>query len=138
MEARKLMPAQAAAILDVSTRTLRRWSVAFSGSLSEGARRKGRKRSYTSQDMETLQRAGKMIASGLTLAQVSERLPVVDSEQAPSPLTISPEVSIAIGTALERTSRMAESMSDYDVRLDRFERWSRLPWWKRIFTRPVD
>ena len=56
-EAHLLSPRQAAAQLEISTRTLRRWSTAFGSALGSAARRKGKRRGYTSQDIQTLRLA---------------------------------------------------------------------------------
>ena len=135
MEPTRLSPGQCAQLLGISTRSLRRWCVAFTNSLSAGARRRGRKRSFTGQDVATLRQAGELLDAGLTLAQIAERLPAISADQPVTALTLSTEASMALGQVLERTARLSDNMSEIDDRLDRFERWLSLPWWRRIFTR---
>ena len=136
MEPTRLNPGQVAQLLGISTRTLRRWSTAFSNSLSAGARRRGRKRSFDGQDVATLRQASELLDDGLTLAQIAERLPAIEPNQPVTALTLSTEASMALGQALERTARLTDDVSDLDVRVDQLERWLALPWWRRIFTRP--
>ena len=145
MEARKLTPGQTAELLGISTRTLRRWSTAFTTSLSEGARRKNRKRSYTGQDVETLRRAAELLNGGLTLKQAAERLPVVSPDKQTSAVMIAPEDQIMLGRVMERTSMLTDTVTDHDERLDRIERrsrqleeWAAGPWWRRMFGKPPE
>lgn len=128
-----------AELLGISTRTVRRWSIAFSKALSPSARRRGRKRAFDGGDVETFQRASGLLDEGLDLEQVAERLPIVSPESRSTALTLSTEASLALGQALERTSRLIDSVDDHDDRLDRLERWARsrrtwdvLPWWRRV------
>lgn len=138
MSAHLLTPKQAAAQLDISTRTLRRWSTAFATALGAQAAHKGRRRAYSSQDIETLRRAQQQLAQGRTMAEVAPSLPVVDPEAPETALTLSPEANLALGRALERTSILTETVTDHDDRLDRLEAWSRLPWYRRIFGPPPE
>lgn len=138
LSAHLLSPSQAAAQLDISTRTLRRWSVAFAAALSPSAARKDRRRGYSSQDIQTLRRAQQELAQGKTLAEIAPGLPVVDPEQPSTALTLSPEANLALGQALERTARVSETVSDHDERLEKLERWLREPWYRRLFGRPPD
>ncbi len=136
LDAHLLSSKQAAGLLEISTRTLRRWSVAFAGSLSEGARRKGRRRAYSSQDVDTFRKAQAMLGQALTIEQVAARLPIIQPGEPTTALTLSPEANLALGQALERTARVSETVSDHDDRLKRLEDWLRLPWYRRMFGRP--
>ena len=137
-EAHLLSPRQAAAQLDVSTRTLRRWSTAFQTALSRSARRKGKRRGYRSQDIATLRRAQQELARGQTLADVAPSLPVLEADVPTTALVLSPEANLALGQALERTSRLSDSVTDHDDRLAALEAWLREPWWRRLFGRPPE
>jgi len=137
-EAHLLSPRQAAAQLDVSTRTLRRWSLAFESALSPSARRKGQRRAYSSQDIATLRRAQQELAQGRTLAEVAPSLPVLEADVPTTALVLSPEANLALGQALERTSRLSDSVTDHDDRLAALEAWFREPWYRRLFGRPPD
>ena len=90
-EAHLLSPRQAAAQLEISTRTLRRWSTAFGSALGSAARRKGKRRGYTSQDIQTLRLAQQELAQGRTLKQIAPGLPVVDASAPSTALVLSPE-----------------------------------------------
>lgn len=136
MDPHLLSPGQVAGILSISTRTLRRWSTAFKAALSSSARRQGRKRAYSSRDVDALRRAQAELDQGRSLAEVARSLSVVDREVPGTALMLSPEQNIALGQALERTARMAESVTDHDQRLADLEAWTRQPWWRRIFGPP--
>jgi len=136
-DATRLSPAQAAAMLDISPRTLRRWSVAFEAALGSSARRKGKRRAYSSQDIETLRRAQQELASGRTLAEVSPGLPVVDPDAPASALVLSPEQSFVLGQLSERSDRMADTVTNHDDRLADLEAYLRLPWYRRLFGSPT-
>ncbi len=136
MSAHLLTPKQAAAQLDISTRTLRRWSAAFATALSPSSAHKGRRRAYSSQDIETMRRAQHELAQGRTLAEIAPSLPVVDPEAPATALTLSTEATLALGQALERTSVLTETVSDHDDRLEQLEDWLRLPWYRRFFGPP--
>lgn len=137
-EAHLLSPRQAAAQLDVSTRTLRRWSLAFESALSASARRKGKRRAYSSQDIATLRRAQQELARGRTLAEVAPSLPVLEVDAPTTALVLSPEANLALGQALERTSRLSDSVTDHDDRLAALEAWFREPWYRRLFGSPPE
>jgi len=135
-DATRLSPAQAAAMLDISPRTLRRWSVAFEAALSFSARRKGKRRAYSGQDIDTLRRAQQEIVSGRTLSEIAPGLPVVDPDAPTSALVLSPEQSFVLGQLSERSDRMTETVTDHDDRLAALEAFFREPWWRRLFGSP--
>jgi DNA-binding transcriptional MerR regulator len=140
----KLTPKQAANHLGVNPRTLRRWSVAFSKSLSESARKTGRKRGYTSDDISRLEQARDLLAEGKTIKEVAELLPPAEQSSTASALILAPEANIALGQALERTKHLGYVTEDHEDRIKLLEskikrlRWERLPWWKKIRTPPPD
>lgn len=142
--AEKLSPAQAAAMLEINPRTLRRWSLAFAESLSKTARRKGQKRFYTSADLTVLYTARDFLSSGLTLAEVAKKLPTVDIESISTALTLPTEINIALGEVRERTRHLDLMTNDHDQRLKDLEselarlKWERLPFWKRLRTAPPE
>lgn len=81
---RNLTPAQAAALLGVSGSTLRRWSVDYGDRLSEAARpAPGRKRTYTPDDLATLQRARDLLKAGKPPAEVGALLGVAPDAAQP-------------------------------------------------------
>jgi len=138
LEPQRLTPSQAASLLDISTRTLSRRALAFEISLSEGASRRGRKRSFDGEDISTLRRAQDLMDRGMTIAEVAEILSVRPSNDESHPIVLSPESNIALGTALERTKQIGDELHDQDTRIDRLEKWLREPWYRRLFGRPPE
>jgi len=137
MEPRSLTPSQCAEVLGVSTRTLRRYSSALSNSLSEPASKRGKKRFYNSQDVETLRRAQKMMRQGMRLADISEVLPIQPAGDVPdTALIYSPEQNMALGAVIERARTIGESQEEHEERLRALEEWSRLPFWKKLTSSP--
>jgi very-short-patch-repair endonuclease len=64
----QLQPSRKVAeLLFVSERTVSRWAIAFGGSLSETASRKGRKRFFTPADIAQLQKAQSLLDGGLSI-----------------------------------------------------------------------
>lgn len=88
-----LTPAQAAAVLNVSPSTLRRWSADFAEHLSETARgAAGHHRSYSPSDMATLQRAGELLKT-LAPSEVKTRLGLADETQQTAALATLPTLA---------------------------------------------
>ena len=141
---RKLTPSQTAALLDVTTRTLRRWSKAFGVSLSETARRSGKKRFYQGSDVEVLRTAQDQLREGKSIAEVAASLPQAASGSTESALVLSPEQNIVLGEVRERTRHLDFVSEDHEDRLKRLEaelaymRWKALPFWKRLTTPPPE
>ena len=143
-------PSQAAGILEVNPRTLRRWSKKFSKSLSASARRSGKKRGYTGADIEMLRQAGDHLASGKTIKETAELLPIVDPniESTGSSLVLAPEANIALGEALANTKHLMNTSDDHDQRLESLEaqileldralKWKSTPWWRKLRGAPPD
>jgi len=140
----KLTPSQTAALLDVTTRTLRRWSKAFAGSLSETASRSGKKRFYQGSDVEILRIAQEGLRQGKTSKEVAASLPEAARGSTETALTLSPEQNIVLGEVRERTRHLDFVSEDHEDRLKRLERelaymrWRSLPWWKRLGTPPPE
>ena len=152
---RLLTPAQAAQMCNISTRTLARWALAFSDSLSEHASREGRKRFFSSADIETLRKAESYIQDGMTIADAAALLPVVDpEEEKTTALMLSPEVALQVGQIIEVTDTLKEEMyrlrdkndrlEERNIRLEqknernedrlqRLEARARQPFWRRLF-----
>lgn len=137
VEPRSLTPSQCAEVLDISTRTLRRYSSILSNSLSETASKRGRKRFYSSSDVDTLRRAQKMMRQGMTLKDISEVLPIQPANDVEATaLTLSPEANQVIGGLVERARQIGEEVESQDERLRKIEEFMKLPWWQRIWKRP--
>lgn len=137
MEPRSLAPSQTAEVLGVSTRTLRRYSTILSNSLSESSSKRGKKRYYNSQDVETLRRAQRMMRQGMTLKDIAEVLPIQPANDVPdTAMILSSEQAVMVGAAYEAARRLEEDHKEHDERIAALERWSRLPWWKKITSSP--
>jgi len=144
MQPTRLTPSQTAELLEVTTRTLRRYSSILSVALSPSAAQAGRKRFYSGSDVEILRRAQKMMKDGMALKEIATVLPVVPAgDDESTSLTLSPEQNMALGAVVERARQLTDELSDQgdqltdqDERLKRLEEWYRLPWYRRIFGGP--
>lgn len=140
---KRLTAKQAAEILEVSPRTLRRWAKAFKDQLSEGAR--GRRRSYNGRDIETLRLARELFEQGLASEQIVKQLPIRGKAEETTAVVLSTEQAMIVGELREVARRFGLDLSDHDTRIERTEEelrrfriWLRLPWWKRLFDRPYE
>jgi len=137
MQPTRLTPSQTAELLEVTTRTLRRYSSILSVALSPSAAQAKRKRFYSGSDVEILRRAQKMMKDGMALAEIATVLPVVPAgENESTSLTLSPEQNMALGAVVERAQRLTDEIGGQGERLKRLEEWSRLPWWKKLTSSP--
>jgi len=142
----KLTPSQAAEVLQIHKRTLRRWSVLFANALSPSAGATGKKRFYNSADIQTLRRVEKLKKDGMQLSEIASVLPVVPAdEDQPNPLILAPEANLALGQVIERARAIGDELIDQDERLvdqnerlRRIEEFMRLPWYRRLFKKPTD
>lgn len=88
-----LTPSQAAAVLRVSPSTLRRWSSDYAAHLSEAARGAGRRhRSYTPDDVATLQRAAELLKTHAPI-EVDRLLSLADETQQSAALATLPAIA---------------------------------------------
>jgi len=130
----KLTPSQAAEVLQIHKRTLRRWSVLFANALSPSAGATGKKRFYNGQDIATLQRVEKLKKQGMSLSEIASVLPVVPAdEDQPNPLVLAPETQVLIGGVIERQRATDERIDD---RFRKYDEYFKLSWWQRIWKRP--
>jgi len=141
-EPSKLSPSQAAEVLQVHPRTLRRYCKAFANALSSSASVTGKKRYFDSSDIETLRRAQKYLSEGMNMEEVAEILPIRPSNQEnQSPLVLSTESAIIVGELRERTRGVVVKVDEHDERIRQLEeRIAELekgsdPWWKRFLRR---
>lgn len=152
--ARLITPRQVAEILFISARTLSRWCIAFEQSLSETASRRGRKRFFSSADVQQLQKAQAMLNEGLTIEDAAKQLPVITPEEAQqTALVLAPEHAYQLGQLVtqaeglvrevdrlrEREAKLEQEKEDLRFRVERLERtmeWQKQPLWKRIFSPP--
>ena len=152
--ARLITPRQVAEMLFISARTLSRWCIALQQSLSETASRRGRKRFFSSSDIQQLQKAQSMLNDGLTIEDAAKQLPVITpEEEQQTALVLAPEHAYQLGQLVtqaerlvrevdrlrEANARLEEQNEDIRYRVERLERqaeWRKQPVWKRLFRSP--
>lgn len=111
MDKRNVTPAQAAALLSVSASTLRAWSVTFADHLSEAAKGGGgRKRTYTPDDLSTLQRGAALIRSGKSPTEAAALVAVVDPAPSAAALVTLPTLAGELQTAREAIGALADEV----------------------------
>ena len=130
----KLTPAQAAEVLEIHKRTLRRWSVLFANALSPSAGATGKKRYYNSQDIQTLRRVEKLKRRGMQLSEIADVLPVVPAdENDATSVVLSSEANVVIGGLIERQRATDEKIVE---KFDKYDEYFKLPWYRRFWKRP--
>jgi len=130
-----LTPGQIANSLDVSTATVRRWSVRFARHLSSNA--PGKKRSYTVDDLAVLTRIRDMSASGTPLAQIDQALTVSNqnADQSTALITLT-DFAQSLQFARDQIAHLQGQLDQQNARLDALTAWLALPFFKRWFTKP--
>ena len=134
----RLAPAQTAGLLNINPRTLRRWSTAFAASLSEPAKRKGQKRFYAGEDVETLRMAQVELRKGKTIVEVAAILPPAATGTTATALTLAPEQNIVLGEVREKANSLTLRSDDHDQRIVELEIQLRelqlktRPWYRRL------
>lgn len=133
-------PGQVSEMLEIPTSTLRRYSSAWSEFLSASARRSGRKRRYTSEDIVILRRVRELTGQHKAPEEIAALLQVVEPDN-PQESALSMVPAIA-GEFESIRSFIAQLQSDHDNELSELrERVKRLedelntPWYKRLFRR---
>ena len=134
-----LTPKQICETLEISPSTLRRWANQY---LTLEEHEPGKHRTYSPDDLTTLQTVKTLLAEGLTRNAIKSRLAVVDQ---PEPTT-EPNQSTALlslpefQTAIENARATITSMQNEIEELQRFKnefhQWANMPIWKRIFRKP--
>jgi DNA-binding transcriptional MerR regulator len=117
-----LTPAQAAGLLGVSGSTLRRWSSDYADRLSEAARPgPGRKRSYTPDDLATLQRARDLLNAGKSPIEVGALLGVAPAALTPTgaALVTLPSMAGELAQAIEVIGQLQQIAQSTRADLDR-------------------
>lgn len=111
MKSNNLTPSQVAAMIGVSTSTVRLWSTQFADFLSDAARPgAGRRRSYTPDDVGVLQRAYTALHEGKTVSDVVQLL-------AASPVQ-SGTALITTGAILGELNAARAALADTNARVD--------------------
>lgn len=128
-----ITPKQTAETLQVSTSTVRRWSIEFDAFLSH---RTGVKRQYTTDDVATLARIRDLFKQGYSTSQIHETLPTVDRSNTDKALVNIADFATALSIARADNVRLNQKITDMDARLDALEKWLALPFYKRLGKRP--
>lgn len=128
-------PRDASRLLDVPASTIRRWAKRFSHRLSSGAQR--RKRTYDQNDLDTFARIRDLSAQNYTLDEIDGMLGDIVHQTSSDQ-----QRAITLPGVLREINGMSGRIEDHDrelrslrQRLERLEKESQLPWWKRIFRR---
>lgn len=152
-------PGETAKTLQVSGMTLRNYVKHFSPLLSETATR-NTGRQFTEKDIGILKRANSLLSEGLTYGQVLEKLEgektlegevLTDEDwnEAPAEETETPGMSLQVieflemfieqtqGTIEAKDELISELRNDKE-RLEGELKWLRLPWYRRLFTKPPE
>ena len=124
-----LTPKQTASSLQVSTSSLRRWSVEFEPFLGQ---RTGIKRLYSADDLAVLAQVKALYQQGMSTAQVTEALPVVKNTN--SALINITDFASALALARADNAKLSLVVDDLNSRLTALENFISLPWYKRLFT----
>jgi DNA-binding transcriptional MerR regulator len=137
-------PKDAAQRLDIASSTLRLWASRFATYLSNSANPipgpSGRvgKRTYNTQDIETLARVKSLLTGGLTFdatstalltSDVSETLPAVLD---PGHLAESGDVGRALVAITDLAISQRQRLDDVEARLEALEQ-ERRPLWRRLW-----
>lgn len=139
-------PRQVSEMLAIPESSLRRLSREFSEFLS---RQRGRNRRYSDQDINTLRRVREGTSHGQTLEAIKQDLRLAPEnlpEQAPpDSLSLVPTVAGELArlddvdrAILAQLEQLRQDHAADLERLERLEKWLRLPWYKRLFTRPPE
>lgn len=114
-----LTPSQAAAVLAVSATTLRRWSADFGEHLSESARGAGRRhRSYSPDDIATLQRAGELLRTH-SPDETKALLAVADETQQSAALATLPTIAGEINMLRSQLAALAGEVAADRAEIER-------------------
>ncbi|MCB2173576.1 helix-turn-helix domain-containing protein [archaeon] len=136
-------PNQISEMLQIPTSTIRRYSTVFVDYLSF-KHKPGRKRDYTDQDVNTLARIRDLSNSGLTHAQIKERLEVVEvkEDQPGSNLLLIPSIAKELQTFRDFQQSTSQRITDLTnqnesliQRVNDLENFVSLPWYKKITRR---
>lgn len=136
-----ITPAQVSDSLNVPASTIRRWAARFENYLSP---RKGKKRSYTTADLDTFRRIRDYSASGFSLDRIAELLAVVESpaDQSTELMRLSDfvqslEIAHAAVTRLQnQIDDQSNQLEEQQARIQSLEEYITLPWYKKITQKP--
>ena len=126
-----ITPKQVSDSLNVPPSTIRRWANRFESHLSS---RKGKKRVYTTSDLDVFRRIRDYSASGLGLDRIDELLGVVEKQEDQSKeLLVLADFVQAIESAHNTIAQMQNQIDEQSARIDSLEEYIKSPWYKKIF-----
>jgi DNA-binding transcriptional MerR regulator len=134
-----LTPKQICETLEISPSTLRRWANQY---LTLEEHEPGQHRTYTPNDLTTLQTVKTLLANGLTRNAIKSRLAVLDQPEPttePNPSTALlalPEFQMAIENARATIASMQTEIEELQRFKTEFQEWANRPFWQRIFRKP--
>jgi len=129
-----ITPSQVSESLNVPASTIRRWAARFEKHLSP---RKGKKRSYTIDDLNTFRKIRDLSNSGHSLNKISEMLDVVEiPEDKTTGLMNLADFVQAFEMVNANMLQLQDKLDDQDQRIKDLEDWINTPFYKRIGKRP--
>jgi len=129
-----ITPHQVSDTLGIPPSTIRRWSVRFESHLSA---RTGKKRTYTPTDLDTFRRIRDLSASGFGLDRIDGMLDVVERPQDKSTALLSlADFVQSLENVHNQIASLQATVNEQKARLDAYEAWINLPFYKRIGKRP--
>lgn len=132
-----ITPKQVSDSLNVPPSTIRRWASRFEIHLSP---RRGKKRVYTTSDLDVFRRIRDYSASGFSLERISELLDVVEKpiDESKDLLVLADFVQAiesAHNTIAEMRTQLEDQsakIDDQSARIEALEKWINSPWYKKI------
>lgn len=129
-----ITPGQVSESINVPASTVRRWAAKFERHLSP---RKGKKRSYTTTDLDTFRKIRDLSNSGHGLKQIAAMLDVVEiPEDKSTGLMNLADFVQAFEIANAKMSQLQDRIDNQDDRIKQLEDWIATPFYKRIGKKP--
>jgi DNA-binding transcriptional MerR regulator len=139
---RTVTPGEASTLTGIPGSTIRRYVKLFNKHMSASAQ-KIRGREFTKQDLGVLMRIRDLTSANVPLKDISKHLGEVIDE-----IPEEDVANMALSTVLRRfddfgnlLEQQQAAQASQAARLDRLERlleYNRLPWWRRLFTKPPE
>ena len=127
-------PGQVSETLSTPASTLRRWAKVFESHISPQT---GSHRAYTLEDINTFRKVKEMLGQGFTYEAVKKNLDIVETpEDQTKDLATLPDMIQALQIATDQLATLQTQADHQDKRIKDLENWIRLPWYKRLFTKP--
>lgn len=140
-----ITPAQISESLNVPPSTIRRWASIFEHHLSP---RKGKKRKYTSSDLDVFRRIKEFSNSGYSLDKIDGMLAVVEKPKDKTTALLSladftqslelahNQIAQLSQALLDQQNKLIDKLEEQSARIETLEEWIQSPWYKRIGKKP--